>query len=166
MILGGASAGGGLAAALCQHLKLSGDPLPGFQLLVYPTLDDRSANGSGPADHLFRTWDRRSNSLGWRSYLQARPPGAPAVPASPQDLTGLPPAWIGVGTADLFHDEDVEYADRLQAAGVPVTLEIVEGAYHGFDVVDPKATVALQFRRTQIDALARHLAGSASSADR
>lgn len=56
-----------------------------------------------------------------------------AAPARRDDLAGLPPSWIGVGTADLFHDEDVDYATRLQAAGVPTQLEVIPGAFHGFD---------------------------------
>lgn len=158
LMVGGQSAGGGLAAGLCQRQRLAGDVMPGFQLLVYPMLDDRSANGSGPNDHMFRLWGRKSNALGWSSYLRDQSPTAPAVPARLQDLSGLPPAWIGVGTADLFHDENVDYARRLEAAGVPVTLDIVDGGYHGFDVVDASADVSQQFRRTQIDVLARHLA--------
>ena len=162
LIVAGASAGGGLAAALCQRLKLDGGLTPSFQLLVYPMLDDRSAQGSGPFDHLFRTWDRKSNAYGWKSYLGNQPRTPPAVPGRLEDLSGLPPAWIGVGTADLFHDEDVQYANRLRAAGVPVSLEIVDGAYHGFDVADSSAPVSETFRRLQIEALRKHLDGPAT----
>jgi acetyl esterase/lipase len=55
-----------------------------------------------------------------------------AVPARRTDLTGLPATWIGVAALDLFADEDVAYADRLRAAGVPVDVDLVEGALHGF----------------------------------
>lgn len=158
LIVGGASAGGGLAAALCQKQRLSGGVMPGFQLLVYPMLDDRSVNRQGPNDHLFRLWGRKSNAFGWSSYLQDQPAAAPAVPGRLEDLSGLPPAWIGVGTADLFHDEDVDYARRLEAAGIPVTLELIDGGYHGFDLIDPDAQVTRQFQRSQFDALAHHLA--------
>jgi acetyl esterase/lipase len=65
--------------------------------------------------------------------------------------------WIGVGTLDLFHDEDVAYAERLRAAGVPVELEIVEGGYHGFDAAAPGADVSRAFRERQLTALRRHL---------
>ncbi|MCA9572625.1 MAG: alpha/beta hydrolase, partial [Myxococcales bacterium] len=141
--VGGQSAGGGLAAALCQRLRDRGGVQPAFQALVYPMLDDRSAWADpGPEDARHRVWDRRSNVLGWQSYLAGREPPAYAVPARAADLTGLPPAWIGVGTADLFHDEDVAYAERLRASGVPVDLEVVPGAYHGFDVVVPDAEVS------------------------
>lgn len=163
LIVGGASAGGGLAAALCQRLADRGQAQPSFQLLVYPMLDDLSAQGSGPNDHLFRLWDRKSNAIGWDSYLRghdrARPPMF-AVPARHGDLGGLPPAWIGVGTRDLFLDEDLAYAERLRGAGVTVEVEVVEGAYHGFDGVDRGARVSRQFRDTQIAAIADHLVGA------
>ncbi|MFT5455257.1 MAG: acetyl esterase/lipase [Myxococcota bacterium] len=152
----GVSAGGGLAAALCQRLRDQGEAPPALQLLVYPMLDDRSALGSGPLDAQLRVWDRRSNALGWDAYLRtvdrSKLPQH-AVPARAEDLSGLPPAWIGVGTLDLFHDEDVAYAERLRAAGVPVELDRVEGAYHGFDAVDANAEVSRVFRERIIAAL-------------
>ena len=61
--------------------------------------------------------------------------------------------WLGVGTLDLFHDEDVAYAERLRAAGVPCQLETVDGAFHGFDGVAPKALVSQAFAKSQIDFL-------------
>ena len=83
-------------------------------------------------------WIPEDNRFGWRSYRATEPGadsiGAYAAPGRREDLTGLPPAWIGVGTADLFHDEDVEYVMRLKTAGVPTQLEVVRGAFHGFDV--------------------------------
>jgi hypothetical protein len=69
----------------------------------------------------------------------------------------LPPAWVGVGTLDLFHDEDVMYAQRLQASGVECELHIVPGAFHGFDVVAQKATVVRHFQGSQIAALKKYL---------
>ncbi|MFT6819385.1 MAG: acetyl esterase/lipase [Myxococcota bacterium] len=157
--VGGSSAGAGLAAALCQRVRNT-DVHPAFQLLVYPMLDDRSASGSAPEDAMHRVWDRRSNTLGWDSYLKGHDRTnlpAHAVPGRTEDLAGLPPAWIGVGTFDLFHDEDVDYARRLREAGVSVQLEVIEGAYHGFDAMDAKAPVSRAFRASQIAALAKHL---------
>lgn len=80
-----------------------------------------------------------------------------AAPARREDLSGLPPAWIGVGNYDLFHDEDVEYGRRLRAAGVAVTVEIVPGAFHGFDTVVPGSGVSQRFFAAQVDAIARAL---------
>ena len=157
--VGGLSAGGGLAAALCQRLRDAGGAQPVFQLLVYPMLDDRSAHGHSPDDAHLRLWDRPSNALGWSSYLAGQAPTTPhAVPARADDLSGLPPAWIGVGTLDLFHDESVAYAERLRAAGVDATLDVVPGAYHSFDEAEPNAPVSQAFRASQRQALARAMA--------
>jgi acetyl esterase/lipase len=78
---------------------------------------------------------------------------ATAAPARAIDLSGLPPTWIGVGTNDLFHHEDVTWAQRLRAAGTPCVLHIVEGAYHGFDLAEPRAAVSRDFLRARRRAL-------------
>lgn len=160
--VGGRSAGGGLSAALCQLLRDRGGHQPMFQLLIYPMLDHRSAEGPPTAmDGMHRIWDRASNARGWGSYLRGHDPAAPppyAVPALAADLAGLPPAWIGVGTLDLFCDEDMAYGRRLAAAGVAVETEEVAGAFHGFDDCVPAANVACAFRDAQVAALRRALA--------
>jgi hypothetical protein len=76
-----------------------------------------------------------------------------AAPARYDDLSGLPSAWIGVGTNDLFHDEDVTYARRLQQAGVASTLHVVPGAYHNFDSIEAKTAVSQAFLQAQTTAL-------------
>jgi acetyl esterase/lipase len=156
----GASAGGGLAAATALLARERGAVRPAFQLLVYPMLDDRTVLRPG-ADRRLRMWDEASNRFGWRSYLGAAAGGADvpalAAPARAADLSGLPPAWIGVGDLDLFHDEDVDYARRLREAGVAVELVEVPGAYHGFDMVERNAGVSRAFRRAQVEALAAAL---------
>jgi acetyl esterase/lipase len=154
--IAGASAGGGLAAALALLARDRAEVPVAAQLLVYPMLDDRSSDGVGDNDAKFRLWTRSSNRYGWRAYLGDADPDV-AVPARHRDLSGLPPAWIGVGTFDLFHDEDLEYADRLRAAGVPCVVEVVEGAFHGFDGVAAKAPVSQAFFRSQLDFLRRSL---------
>ena len=159
--VGGASAGAGLAAALALVARDRGQVAPAFQLLRYPMLDDRTSVGIELADVDVRLWNHSSNRFGWESYLGRAPGGdaviATAAPARAGDLTGLPPAWMGVGTLDLFIGEDVDYARRLAAAGVGCDISLVEGAFHGFDVVRPKAPVSRRFRAEQIDALRRAL---------
>lgn len=98
-------------------------------------LDDRSADA--PDNPNYRLWTPRSNQFGWTAYLAGADRDI-AVPARRDDLSGLPPAWIGVGTNDLFYDEDVAYAERLTRAGVPCQVEVVQGAFHGFDLLVPK----------------------------
>ena len=108
-------------------------------------LDDRT---DGPDRAGFRTWGARSNEFAWKCYL-GEADRDQAVPARRTDLEGLPPAWIGVGTLDLFHDEALAYAQQLRDAGVPCQLDIVPGAFHGFDEVAPKAGVTQDFFKTQ-----------------
>lgn len=139
--VGGDSAGGGLAAALAQLATDRGTARLRFQLLVYPMLDDRTVLRTHDGATGAFVWTSASNEFAWTSYL-GHSPGDPedrpyAVPARREDLTGLPPAWIGVGDLDLFRDECVDYAERLAAAGVPCDLEVVPGMYHAADVVRP-----------------------------
>ncbi|OBJ50518.1 alpha/beta hydrolase [Mycobacterium sp. 1423905.2] len=148
--IGGASAGGGLTAALALLARDRGEIRPAFQLLSYPMLDDRSA--AAPTNPTYRLWDPYANRFGWTAYLGDADPEV-AVPARRSDLSGLPPAWLGVGTHDLFYQEDLDYADRLVAAGVPCHVELVPGAFHGFDLLVPKAAVSQRYFAAQRDAL-------------
>lgn len=156
--VGGASAGGGVAAGLALLAHDRGEVNVAFQLLIYPMLDDRTTRRTDIGSRDVRVWTPKSNRFGWGAYLGAAL-GGPAVspyaaPARRDDLGGLPAAWIGVGTLDLFHDEDVEYARRLNAAGVPCELYTVNGAFHAFDAVFPAAPVTGAFWREQARALA------------
>ncbi len=111
--VGGASAGGGLAAALALLARERGEVPLAFQLLAYPMLDDRTAVRTDIDESNFKMWNNKANHFGWRSYTGHRPGSDKvsglAAPSRHDDLSGLPPAWIGVGTLDLFHDEDVAY---------------------------------------------------------
>jgi acetyl esterase/lipase len=83
----------------------------------------------------------------------ANPTPEYAVPARREDLSGLPPAWIGVGTLDVFYDEDVVYSKRLASSGIESELVVVEGAFHGFDVFDARILLVQDFRDSQLAAL-------------
>lgn len=159
--IGGASAGGGLAASLAQRALDRGEVALAAQLLVYPMLDDRSVDRRGLDKPGIRLWNKSSNKFGWSVYLGDADP-AVAVPARRENLAGLPPAWVGVGTLDLFHDEDLAYAERLRAAGVPCDVQVVEGAFHGFDGIAPRASVSQQFFDSQCAMLQRALAPAAA----
>jgi acetyl esterase/lipase len=155
--VGGASAGGGLAAGVTLMAHDRGEVDPAFQLLVYPMLDDRTVVRTDHDVPGVRVWTKDSNRYAWTSYLGADPGGPEvspyAAPARRDDLSGLPPAWLGVGTLDLFHDEDLDYARRLRAAGVPCEVVTIPGAFHGFDAIAPRAEVSRRFLRAQIAAL-------------
>ncbi len=130
----GGSAGGGLCAALALLLRDRGELEVRFQLLDSPMIDDRQQTPSSRLDDLI-VWSRVSNEFGWRSYLGdlygRDDVPAYAAPARAEDLSGLPEAYVCVGGADGFRDEDVTYAMRLYDAGVPTELHVYPGAPHG-----------------------------------
>lgn len=155
--VGGDSAGGGLAAALAQRARDTAVPVR-FQLLVYPMLDDRTVLRPVPRTPGVYTWTPTANRFAWAAYLGHEPrehDDRPYIAAARRaDLTGLPPAWIGVGDLDLFYPEDVGYARRLREAGVPCELVVVPGMYHGADAIfDGKAPAMTAFRDGMLDAL-------------
>ena len=146
--IGGQSAGGGLAATLAQRIKDRGGIQPAAQTLFCPMLDDRTAADQQLDAIKHRIWNNKSNRAGWSAYLGV-PPGTPnvpeyAVPARREDLSGLPPAWIGVGDIDLFHDENRRYGERLQQQGVDCELHIAPMAPHAFETFVPGAPVSQQ----------------------
>jgi acetyl esterase/lipase len=60
-------------------------------------------------------------------------------------VSGLPPTFIGVGTPDLFRDEDIAYAQRLMNAGVPTELHVYADGFHGFNMFAPDTNAAQRF---------------------
>lgn len=158
--VGGASAGAGLAAALALLAKERGEVAPVLQLLSYPMLDDRTTLRPDPQARWRRLWNQPANPFGWSAYLGPdRTPGgadvpALAAPARYANLSGVAPAWLGVGSLDLFREEDLAYVERLRAAGVACDLHLAPGVYHGFDGVEPQAQVSRAFLRARTDALA------------
>ena len=155
----GESAGGGLTASLALLARDRGEIKPVFQLLVYPMLDDRTGSSVAASKLAGEfVWTAHSNRFGWSSLLGHEPGGAdvPAYAAASRatDLVGLPPCFIAVGTLDLFVDEDIDYARRLIAAGVPTELHVYPGAFHAFDQM-PHAHVTRRFVRDAEIALQR-----------
>ena len=144
--VGGNSAGAGLAAAIALMARDRGGPHISSQLLIYPMIDDRQITVSSSWD--VPIWPASSNTFGWTSYLgdaKGTDGVSPyAAPARATDLSGLPPAIIVVGGLDGFVDEDIDYARRLNSAGVPVEFHLYAGAPHGYDVMVPGSAPALQ----------------------
>jgi acetyl esterase/lipase len=156
----GGSAGGGLAAAVAQRAFDEGISVC-VQGLIYPMLDDRTTlhdNHHGKGE---LTWSAGSNRWAWTAYLGREPrlADAPeyAAPARRSDLAGLPPTWIGFGDLDVFHDENVAYAEKLTAAGVPCKLVTVPGMYHGADGIARKASSMQDFYSSMVEFLRSHL---------
>ncbi|MFF2372010.1 alpha/beta hydrolase fold domain-containing protein [Agromyces sp. NPDC058110] len=159
--IGGASAGGGLAAALVQRLHDEGEPVAA-QWLFCPMLDDRTAADRSHDLRHHLVWNNRSNLVGWRSYLGFEPGAAEvpayAVPGRRTDLAGLPPAWLTWTDLELFAAEDAAYAQALAEAGVDVSFEIVSAAPHGFDVWGGQTELAQRLFVGAREWLARQLA--------
>lgn len=159
--IGGISAGGGLAAALALLARDRGEMPVAFQLLDCPMLDDRQVTPSSQQGGL-PVWSRESNTFGWKAYLGERhgtddvPYTAAPARATDADLAGLPPAFVSVGSVDGFLDEDVDYAMRLNRAGVPAELHVYPGACHGYQIAQ-ECEVTRQSRRDVEDWLARQV---------
>ena len=157
----GESAGGGHAAMLAVAARDRGEIPLRYQGLVYPMLDDRTGSVARKPPHMGAIlWNEQRNQFGWSSLLGV-PAGSVkvpygAVPARVNDLRGLPATWIGVGSIDLFVDEDIDYAKRLIATGVPTRLAVVPGAFHGFDCLG-NFTTAKGFRDDLIASLRQAL---------
>lgn len=153
----GVSAGGGLCAALALLVRDRGELQVQFQLLDCPMIDDRQDTPSSRLDDLL-IWSRQSNEFGWRSYLgelhgrDDLPPYAAAARAD--DLGGLPEAYVCVGGADGFRDEDILYAMRLYDAGVPTELHVYPGAPHGVAIF-LGTSIARRYNADQRDWLRR-----------
>ena len=154
----GESAGGTHAALLALTARDRKEvPLAG-QILIYPMLDDCTGSSVKPPPYIGAVgWSAPANRFGWKSFLGMAPGGtnvpAAGVPARRTDLAGLPPAYVAVGGIDLFVSEDIEYARRLNNAGVPTELLVLPGAFHGFDRVAPDTAIARRFTEAKLQAL-------------
>lgn len=146
IVVSGASAGGGLAAAVALLARDRGGPALAGQLLNTPMLDDRNDSVSARQFDGFGAWDRNNNRTGWTAALGAdrgtARVGGERAPARSAQLGGLPPAFIEVGSAEVFRDEAVAYAGRIWAAGGDAELHVWAGAYHGFTGFSPEAEVS------------------------
>ena len=155
----GVSGGGGLAGALALLARDRGEVPVAFQQLVYPMLDDRRSTPTSQWDAPI--WTPVSNELGWSCYLGELfgrdDVPAYAAPARADDLSGLPPAFLCVGALDIFCDENITYAQRLNQAGVPVELHVYPGGPHGVDAFAGLAEVATRCARDQEEWLAGQL---------
>lgn len=154
----GASAGGGLTLATALLARDRGGPALSFMMPIYPMIDDRHETASSQEITDIGVWDRAGNIEAWDWYLGGKEADQYAAPARAADLSGLPPAFIDVGTVDLFLDEDIAFAQRLMQAGVPVELHVHPGAFHATELVAPQSVLSQRIWAMRIDALRRALA--------
>lgn len=161
LIVGGASAGGGLSAGVTLLARDRRGPQLRASLLIYPMLDDRNETVSSHQIQGIGVWDRTSNFTGWDALLGERrgtdDVSIYAAPGRAEDLSGLPPTFIDVGSAEVFRDEDVAYASRIWAAGGVAELHVWPGGFHGFDGFAPQAQLSMAMIDTRNRWLARML---------
>ena len=154
----GGSAGGGLTIAMVLLARDRGFPAIKFQMPIYPMIDDTNETASSNEVTDIGVWDRAGNIEAWQWYLGDGKPDQYAAPTRAEDLSGLPPAFIDVGTVDMFRDEDIAFATRLMQAGVPTELHVNPGAYHASEVLAPQAELSRRIWDRRFAALRRALA--------
>ncbi|MFL0582830.1 alpha/beta hydrolase [Solibacillus silvestris] len=139
----GASAGGGLTAAVSLLARDRNGPSIAFQMPLYPMLDDRNITPSSNEITDEKIFNKKLNQTAWEMYLGDNTDDVSfyAAPARANDLSGLPPTYTCVGDLDPFRDETIDYAQRLRQAGVPVEFHLYPGCFHGFDVLFPNTEI-------------------------
>ena len=143
ILITGGSAGGGLAAGVALLARDRKGPALVAQVLNCPMLDDRDATASTHQFSGIGIWDREANVFGWSSLLgdrvKTQDVSIYAAPARATDLGGLPPTFLDVGSAEVFREETIEYAQKIWAAGGQAELHVYEGGFHGFGIVTTAA---------------------------
>jgi len=162
LLIGGQSAGGGLSAGTTLLARDRGRPMPAALLLMWPMLDDRNQTVSAHQIDGVGIWDRMSNQTGWTALLGDRRGTADvsiyAAPGRATDLSGLPPAYIEAGSAEVFRDEAVAFASRIWEAGGSAELHIWAGGFHGFQTIVPTAALSQRAVETRESWVRRALA--------
>lgn len=159
--IAGASGGGAVAASAALMIRDRGLVEPCLLSLSYPMLDDRNETASSHEIVDIGIWDRHENELAWAAVLGSRVGSEDvdgySAAGRATDLSGLPPSFVAVGQLDLFRDEDLEFARRLIAAGVPTDLHLYSSAFHAFDRFAPGSQITASFKQTWHAFLRRHL---------
>lgn len=157
IVVGGESAGGGLAAAICLYARDKGEIPIRAQFPLYPMLDSEDTESS--ADNHVKVWNTRRNHWGWRHYL-GKAYGTDSVtkyasPARETDYSNHPPCYTFVCEGEPFYDETLTYVRNLQEAGVEVSVDVYHGDVHAFDMLQPGKDKSKEARRKLLGAFKR-----------
>ncbi len=152
IFVGGESAGGGLAAALCMYARDCAEVNIAFQMPLYPMMDDRPTESN--TGNTSPVWNSAKNDAAWKMYKgEAEEADFYCAPARQTDYADLPPAFSIVGSADPFKDETVTYMKNLYACDIPVMYKVYEGCYHAFDMLNPSSSVGKKAAKLEKEAL-------------
>ncbi|MEO0896801.1 MAG: alpha/beta hydrolase [Bacteroidota bacterium] len=157
IMVAGHSAGGGLTAAVTLKNRDHKDINIAFQIPIYPMIDHRSETESAKMCMDVPFWNTKANYNGWGSYLKGlneknQEIPAYAAPALNKDYTNFPPTISFVGEYDAFRDENIEYIEDLDKAGIPTRFKVFPKAFHGFELLGGKSKVAVEGRKFLFDA--------------
>ena len=131
-LVAGDSSGGNLAASLTLRLARAGAAQPELQVLLYPALDALCTRAS------YREFATGYNLTAaqmrwyWDAYRAGADVHPELCPLSATEFAGLPPALVAIATADVLRDDGLDYARRLDAAGIAVRVIECTGMIHGF----------------------------------
>jgi len=146
LAVAGASAGGGLATAVALQARDRQGPVLRLQALTSPMLDDRTPQAPDDLFDGIPGWNNAMNEFGWTCLLGEgaglRDTDAYAAPARARHLNGLPPTFLMLGQLEVFRQEALAFAMRLALDDVPVELHMFPGAYHGWEPLNPNASVS------------------------
>ncbi len=160
IMVGGESAGGGMAAALCMLAKDTGSVNIAFQMPLYPMLDDRDTETS--RDNHAPNWNTKRNHKAWKRYLRdawGTDLVSPyAAPARREDVSGLPPCYTYVGAIEPFCRETVDYVERLKQAGIEAEADVYPDWFHAYDLLFPMKKIS----REAIGRFEQHFAYAAA----
>lgn len=147
IMVGGESAGGGLAAALCMYARDKGEVSIAYQMPLYPMIDNLDTESS--RDNNAPIWNTKKNHQAWKAYLgelwelgENVPPYAAA--ARQTDYSKLPPAYTFVGDIEPFYCETLAYINNLKEAGVKASVDVYPDCFHAFDILFPLRKVSKQ----------------------
>nr|NNM91637.1 alpha/beta hydrolase fold domain-containing protein [Bacilli bacterium] len=156
LMVGGESAGGGLALGLAILARDRGVIPIVFAMPLYPMIDDRMQLPSA-VDNDAPVWNSQANQIAWKWYLRDLIDGDVPVYAAPARLTdyrGLPPMVTFVGDLEPFRDETIAFVHEVKKAGIPVFFSCFPGCFHAFDIVNPRAAISKKATRFWLDAFA------------
>jgi len=157
LVVGGSSAGGALAAGVCQRARDENGPTIRQQILACPVIDDRLVTKSMQEFDGSPIFNRYEANLMWERYLgenRANPPKY-AAPGRESNLEHLPPTYVLTADFDPLRDEGIDYAVRLIAAGNLVELHHLPGTFHSFDSIVPTAGISQRVYQDYLAALLR-----------
>jgi len=148
IMVGGESAGGGLCAAVCMMARDRKEVNVSYQMPLYPMIDNFDTETS--VDNHAKVWNTFNNHIAWKLYLRKNVHKIVpeyAAPARCSDYSNLPPAYTFVCTAEPFYAETVRFVENLKNAGVEAKVDVYDGLYHAFDMVEPELAVSQEAAR-------------------